>query len=71
VAFSQQPRYDRAARACTVAPPKPAALAKWLVDLACDGPGWPRVLLPEFAGALGDRGTWLSSTEPCSAISIG
>jgi uncharacterized Zn finger protein len=44
------------ARACTVAPPKPAALAKWLVDLACDGPGWPRVLLPEFAGALGDRG---------------
>jgi hypothetical protein len=44
------------ARACTIAPPKPAALAKWLVDLACDGPGWPRVLLPEFAGALGDRG---------------
>jgi hypothetical protein len=44
------------ARACTDAPPKPAALAKWLVDLACDGPGWPRVLLPEFAGALGDRG---------------
>lgn len=45
------------ARACTAAPPKPAALAKWLVDLACDGPGWPHVLLNEFTGALGDRGT--------------
>src|SRR4051794_34912727 len=33
------------ARACTAAPPKPAALAKWLVTLACDGPGWPRILL--------------------------
>ncbi|MDP9797467.1 tetratricopeptide (TPR) repeat protein [Catenuloplanes nepalensis] len=44
------------ARACAAAPPKPASLAKWLVDLACDGPGWPRVLLSEFAGALGDRG---------------
>ncbi len=36
------------ARACTAVPPKPASLAKWLVDLACDGPGWPRVLLSEF-----------------------
>lgn len=32
------------------------ALAKWLLDLACKGPGWPRVLLSEFAGALGDKG---------------
>jgi hypothetical protein len=44
------------ARACAAAPPKPAALAKWLVGLACDGPGWPRVLLRDFADALGERG---------------
>src|SRR4051794_36161084 len=44
------------ARACTAAPPKPAALAKWLVTLACDGPGWPRILLRDFADALGERG---------------
>jgi len=44
------------ARACTAVPPKPAALAKWLVTLACDGPGWPCILLRDFAGALGERG---------------
>jgi hypothetical protein len=44
------------ARACTAAPPKPATLATWLVSLACDGPGWPRILLPDFADALGERG---------------
>jgi Ku C terminal domain like len=44
------------ARACTAAPPKPAALANWLVTLACDGPGWPRIRLCDFADALGDRG---------------
>ncbi|MEV4345804.1 hypothetical protein AB0J83_15135 [Actinoplanes sp. NPDC049596] len=30
--------------------------AKWLVDLQCPGPGWPRVRLREFAPALGERG---------------
>lgn len=44
------------ARACAAAPTKPAALAKWLVGLACDGPGWPHVLLRDFAGALGETG---------------
>lgn len=44
------------ARACTTAPPKSISLAKWLVGLACDGPGWPHVLLSEFTGALGERG---------------
>ncbi len=44
------------ARACQTAPPKPGALAKWLVTLLFDGPGWPRIMLREFAGALGERG---------------
>jgi len=44
------------ARACAAAPPKPAALAKWLVTLACDGSGWPRVVLRDFAEALGEPG---------------
>jgi hypothetical protein len=44
------------ARACAAAPPKPAALANWLVTLSCDGPGWPRIMLRDFAGALGERG---------------
>ena len=44
------------ARACTAAPPNPATLANWLVTLACDGPGWPRIVLRDFAGALGERG---------------
>jgi hypothetical protein len=29
------------AQACTLAPPKPAKLAAWLVGLQLDGPGWP------------------------------
>jgi hypothetical protein len=44
------------AAACAVAPPKPATLAAWLVTLACDGPGWPEVVLRDFAPALGERG---------------
>jgi uncharacterized protein DUF6880/Ku-like protein len=44
------------ARACAAAPPKPAALADWLVTLAVDGPGWPPIRLRDFAPALGDRG---------------
>jgi uncharacterized Zn finger protein len=44
------------ARACALAPPVPTSLASWLVKLACDGPGWPRIQLREFAPALGERG---------------
>lgn len=44
------------ARACATALPNPVSLAGWLVKLECDGPGWPRVLLSDFAPALGERG---------------
>ena len=44
------------ARACTSAPPSPKSLAGWLVKLEFDGPGWPRIMLRDFAGALGERG---------------
>jgi hypothetical protein len=44
------------ARACAVAPPNPTGLARWLVRLQCDGPGWPRIVLRDFAPALGERG---------------
>lgn len=44
------------ARACAAAPPKPAALATWLVTLASSDVGWPRVLLRDFAEGLGERG---------------
>jgi tetratricopeptide (TPR) repeat protein len=44
------------ARACTVASPSPKSLASWLVKLQCDGPGWPDVILADFAEALGPRG---------------
>jgi hypothetical protein len=44
------------ARACAVAPPNPKTLAGWLVKLAYDGPGWPEVVLRDFAPALGERG---------------
>ncbi|GAA3780298.1 hypothetical protein GCM10022225_80730 [Plantactinospora mayteni] len=44
------------ARACRAAPPRPAGLAGWLVKLVCDGPGWPAVVLREWASALGAKG---------------
>lgn len=44
------------ARACAAAPPNPTGLARWLVKLQCDGPGWPRIVLRDFAPALGERG---------------
>lgn len=44
------------ARACAAAPPNPRSLAAWLVKLECDGPGWPRIVLRDFAAALGPRG---------------
>jgi hypothetical protein len=44
------------ARACAAAPPNPTGLARWLVKLQCDGPGWPRIALRDFAPALGERG---------------
>ncbi len=44
------------ARACAAAPPNPAGLARWLVKLQGDGPGWPPIVLRDFAPALGERG---------------
>jgi hypothetical protein len=44
------------ARACAAASPNPKSLAAWLVKLECDGPGWPRIVLRDFAPALGERG---------------
>ncbi|WP_327007056.1 hypothetical protein OHA72_07130 [Dactylosporangium sp. NBC_01737] len=47
---------DLYARACVAAPPNPKRLASWLVKVECDGPGWPRILLRDFAPALGASG---------------
>jgi hypothetical protein len=47
---------DLYARACAAAPPDPERLAGWLVKLECDGPGWPRNLVRDFAPALGASG---------------
>src|SRR5258705_13722404 len=44
------------ARACIAAPQNPRRLAGWLVKLECDGPGWPRIVLRDFAPALGASG---------------
>jgi hypothetical protein len=44
------------APACAVARPDAKSLARWLVTLAYDGPGWPEIRLREFASALGERG---------------
>jgi hypothetical protein len=44
------------ARACIAAPQNPRRLAGWLVKLECDGPGWPRIVLRDFAAALGASG---------------
>ncbi|MDG4801461.1 DUF6880 family protein [Micromonospora sp. WMMD980] len=47
---------DLYAKVCVAALPNPISLAGWLVKLECDGPGWPRVRLADFASALGKRG---------------
>ncbi|MFB9408539.1 DUF6880 family protein [Dactylosporangium matsuzakiense] len=47
---------DLYARACVASPPPPKSLAGWLVKLECDGPGWPRIRLRDFASALGAKG---------------
>ncbi|MFG2038918.1 hypothetical protein [Dactylosporangium sp. NPDC048998] len=44
------------AQACIAAPQNPRRLAGWLVKLECDGPGWPRIVLRDFAPALGASG---------------
>ncbi|MGW5360720.1 hypothetical protein [Actinopolymorpha pittospori] len=44
------------ARACAASPPNQTSLAAWLVKLRCDGPGWPKIVLRDFAPALGERG---------------
>ncbi|MFD0583282.1 hypothetical protein [Dactylosporangium darangshiense] len=44
------------ARACIAVPQNPRRLAGWLVKLECDGPGRPRIVLRDFAPALGAAG---------------
>jgi uncharacterized Zn finger protein len=44
------------AAACRAAPPDPEALARWLLDLELEGPGWPEVELEAYWDALGPQG---------------
>jgi len=44
------------AQACTAAPPPAKSLATWLVKLQCEGPGWPDIVLSDFAAALAPAG---------------
>jgi uncharacterized Zn finger protein len=44
------------AAACRAAPPDPEALARWLIDLELNGPGWPEVELEAYWDALGPHG---------------
>jgi len=44
------------AEACQAAPPDPVELARWLVDVPVDGPGWPEIAVVDFADALGEKG---------------
>src|SRR5215475_1848561 len=44
------------AAACHAAPPDPVELARWLLGVQLDGPGWPRIALDDFAEALGSSG---------------
>jgi hypothetical protein len=44
------------ARACRAASPDAARLARWLVAMRLDGPGWPAIELKEWAEALGPHG---------------
>ncbi|MFL6129537.1 MAG: SWIM zinc finger domain-containing protein [Mycobacteriales bacterium] len=47
---------DLHAEACRAAPPDRRKLARWLVDLQVDGPGWPQVDLAAYVPGLGDDG---------------
>ena len=44
------------AAACRAAPPDPVELARWLLGVRLDGPGWPRIALDDFAETLGSSG---------------
>jgi hypothetical protein len=44
------------AAACRAGPPDPEALARWLIDLELNGPGWPEVEPEAYWDALGPRG---------------
>jgi uncharacterized Zn finger protein len=44
------------AAACRAAPPDPEVLARWLIDLRLNGPGWPEVELEAYWDALGPHG---------------
>ncbi|WP_414936365.1 hypothetical protein [Amycolatopsis sp. cmx-11-51] len=56
-------RLDRAvelyARACVARPPDQEGLARWILEVEFDGPGWPVIELADFASALGDKGITL------------
>ena len=47
---------DGYAAACRAAPPEPIGLARWLIDIQVDGPGWPDIDVADFADALGPAG---------------
>jgi len=47
---------DLHAEACRVAPPDGRKLARWLLDLQVDGPGWPEVDLAAYEPGLGADG---------------
>jgi tetratricopeptide (TPR) repeat protein len=44
------------ARACAAHPPNAERLADWILGIEFDGPGWPEIVLGDFAEALGDKG---------------
>jgi uncharacterized Zn finger protein len=44
------------AEGCRAAPPDPEALARWLIDLELNGPGWPEVELEAYWDSLGPHG---------------
>src|SRR5205823_6161452 len=43
---------DLHARACREGSPDPAKLARWLLKLRLESPGWPHTPLADYAGAL-------------------
>lgn len=65
-------RLDRAvelyARACVARPPDPGSLARWILEVEFDGPGWPVIELADFASALGDKGIALIKSTVDSVL---
>jgi uncharacterized Zn finger protein len=51
------------ARACAEAPPAPAALARWLLEVQLGDRGWPDLAVADYADALGEPGMRLYRQE--------